>query len=189
MTDARPLASLVATGAVVPPAFSVSIPTPLESWPRMPDGRLLLRELDSAIAGTLAARGLRHGWVLAPDLATSYRHNPTYAPDPYALAEEPLRRPTFVAGTRLPEPLASQLRTMIALHDGARFVLLPVQLSFEPTANGSTTARATLRAALVDPRFSEARWVGEVQSDTTSADPRVLTAVVAERLVDLIVSR
>lgn len=181
-----PLGSLAATGAIVTPAFAVDIPTQLD-WSARADGRMLLRGLDSAIATSIATRGLRRGWILAVDLAASYRRNPTYAADPYTLAEEPLRGAAFGAGSRLPEPLASQLRTMIALHDGARFVLLPVQLSFEPAAPNA--ARASLKVALVDPRFSEARWVGEVRSDTVSSDPRVLTDAVARRLVDLIVSR
>jgi hypothetical protein len=62
-----------------------------------------------------------------------------------------------------------------------------VELRFEPA--NAPTARASLRLALIDPRFSEARWVGEVRSDTTSADPRVLTAALARSLADLIVSR
>jgi hypothetical protein len=123
------------------------------------------------------------------DLALSYKRNPTYATDPYALAEESLRASSFTVGTRLSEPLASQLRTMIALHENARVVLLPIELRFERADATSSAARATLRLALVDPRFSEARWVGTVNSDTTSAEPRVLTRALARGVADLIVSR
>jgi hypothetical protein len=182
-----PLAPLAATGAIVAPAFAVSVTTQLSGT--IGDARLLLRDLDSAIASALSERGLRRGWILPADLAVSYKHNPTYAPDPYALAEEPLRGPAFTTASRLPEPLASQLRTMIALHDDARLVLLPIQLTFEPAAGAPNAARASLKLALVDPRFSEARWVGFVRSDSVSTDPRLLTRTVAERLVDLIASR
>src|SRR5438552_9746231 len=109
--------------------------------------------MDDNIAAALAERGLTRGWVLPADLATSYRRNPTYASDPYALAEEPLRSSSFAAGKRLAEPLASQLRTMIALHENATVVLVPVELRFEPA--DAATARASLRLALIDPRFSE----------------------------------
>lgn len=182
-----PLASLVATGAIVAPTFSVSIPTDLSG--RIGDAREVLRELDSAIAGALAARGLQHGWLLPSDLATSYKRNPTYAPDPYALAEQPLRSAAFTVGSRLPEPLASQLRTMIALHEDARMVLLPVQLSFERAENAPNALRASLKVAVVDPRFSEARWVGVVRTAAANADPHVVTKAVASDLVDLIASR
>jgi hypothetical protein len=144
--------------------------------------------MDDDIASTLTARGLKAGWVFATELAVSYKRNPTYAPDPYALAEEPLRAPSFVASSRLTEPLASQLRTMIALHENARVVLVPIELRFD-RSDSSSAARAALRLALIDPRFSEARWVGEVKSDTTSADPRVLTASLARAIGGLIVSR
>jgi len=106
-----------------------------------------------------------------------------------ALAEEPLRASSFIAGSRLTEPLASQLRTTIALHENASVVLAPIELRFDGAENPPGAARATLRLALIDPRFSEARWVGEVQSDTASTDPRILRRILATRLVDLIVSR
>ena len=171
------------------PAFAISVPAELEASIRVLEERAILRELDTAIASALAARGLQHGWILPSELVRSYKRNPTYATDPYALAEEPLRSATFTVGSRLPEPLASQLRTMIALHEGARLVLLPIQLTYASAGGAPNGKRASLRIALVDPRFSEARWVGEVRSDTTSADPHVLTTAIAERVVDLIVSR
>jgi hypothetical protein len=185
--DVRPLAALAATGAIITPTYALKVAPELDWTARLGPTRDVLRGMDEDIAVVLEARGLKRGWVLPADLAASYRRNPTYATDPYALAEEPLRSSSFVAGKRLAEPLASQLRTMIALHENASVVLVPVELRFEP-ANAST-ARASLRVALIDPRFSEARWVGEVRSDTTSADPHVLTAALARGLADLIVSR
>ena len=162
------------------------------SWSSQQAGaRELLRALDDDIAAALTERGLKANWVMPADLALSYKRNPTYATDPYALSEESLRSSAVVAGGRLQEPLASQLRTMIALHENARAVLLPVELRFEraDATTSAGTARATLRLALVDPRFSEARWVGTVTSDTTSADARVLTRSLARGVADLIVSR
>jgi hypothetical protein len=46
-----------------------------------------------------------------------------------------------------------------------------------------------LRLALIDPRFSEAKWVGEVRSDTASADPRVLASALARHVADLVESK
>jgi hypothetical protein len=185
--SAHPLEGLAAAGTIVAPAFAVSVNTQLSG--SIGDSRLLLRELDSAIASALLERGLQHGWILPRDLAVSYRHNPTYATDPYGLAEEPLRTAGFTTGSRLTEPLASQLRTMIALHDGARLVMLPIQLTLEPAVGAANSARASLKVAVVDPRFSEAIWVGVVRGDSTSTDPHALTRAVAEHLADLIVSR
>jgi hypothetical protein len=178
----------VASGAIVTPTYALRTAPELDWSARIGPTRDILRAMDNDIAATFAARGLKTNWIMPADLALSFKRNPTYASDPYALAEEPLRAASFVNGTRLSEPLASQLRTTIALHENARVVLLPVELRFE-RADTPAEARATLRLALVDPRFSEARWVGEVKSDTTSADPRVLTAALARVLADLIVSR
>ena len=85
--------------------------------------------------------GLRRRISRAATSAT--RPTPT---DPYALAEEPLRSPVAVdRRTRLAEPLASQLRTMVALHEDARLVLAPVELRFERVRRGHG-ARPVLRA-------------------------------------------
>jgi hypothetical protein len=189
LPDVHPLAGLAADGAIVAPTHTLRI-APALNWSTTADaGRGLLRGLDDDIAAALAERGLTHGWILPADLATSYKRNPSYATDPYALAEEPLRARSFVAGSRLTEPLASQLRTMIALHENARAVLLPIELRFERVDSSTTVARATLRAALVDPRFSEALWVGDVRTDAASSDLRVFTKALALRFADLIASR
>ena len=187
--DARPLASLAAQRVVVTPTYALSVSSDLGWGSRIGRARDVLRTMDADIATALDERGLRRGWVMPPDLAQSYTRNPTYAADPYALAEEQLRATTFVTGSRLSEPLSSQLRTMIALHENARLVLAPVELRLERATAGSTAARATLRLALVDPRFSEAKWVGEVRGDTASSFTPELTASVARRLVELIAGK
>jgi hypothetical protein len=185
----RPLAALASTGAIVVPAFTIVASSEFGWVSRIGDSRLLLRDLDSSIVEDLRARGLGQGWVFAPALVASYKRNPGYATDPYSLAEQPLLSEAFVAGTRLPEPLASQLRTMIALHENARLVLLPVNLLFVPVPGAPNDASARLKVAVVDPRLSEAVWVGEVRSDTASSDPRVLAKAVASHLVDLVAAR
>ena len=91
-----------------------------------------------------------------------------------ALAEEPLRSPALNIEQRLPEPLASQLRTMVALHEDARLILAPVEVRFEPVGTGG---RALLRIVLVDPRLSRPTWIGEVVSDSASAFGPVISRV------------
>ena len=85
--------------------------------------------------------------------------NPTYAVDPYALAVEPLRDAGTRAGAKLGDPLATQLRTIIALQDCAR---------------RAAARRAAVRAGqvrpgncrpprsrCVDARLGDVRWIGE----------------------------
>lgn len=185
--EEHPLSALAASGAIVTPTYALRVASDL-GWSPV-TARDVLRSMDEDIAAALAARGLTRGWVMPADLALSYKRNPTYASDPYALAEEPLRASSFIAGSRLAEPLASQLRTMIALHENSRAVLMPVELRLDRGEAASGRARATLRLALVDPRFSEARWVGDVRSDTTGSDVHVFTKALATRVADLITSR
>lgn len=164
------------------PAYALAVADPLH-WGLAPRGRELLRTLDSAIAGALGERGLARQWLYPADLARAQRASPTYAADPYALGVGPLRNPNLVAGSKVGEPLGSQLRTMIALTD-ARAVLIPVELRFEPAPDGKGVA--ALRIAVVDGRLAELRWIGTVRSDPAVAfSPGVLESL-AVHLADLI---
>ena len=120
---------------------------------------------------------------MPPDLWRANERKRSYATDPYQLTVNALRAPTFAAASRYGEPLASQLRTMIALHEDTRVVLVPVEVRFERVVPG-TGGRAILRATLLDARLTEARWVADVHGDTTSGPARALVSVAA-RLADL----
>ena len=182
----RPLAWLAGQRAVLTPVYRIREGDPLGWGAQIPRSREFLRALDSAIAGELAQRGLEKQWVYPPDLARSMRASPTYAVDPYALAVEPLRNPGIAAGGKIGDPLATQLRTMIALHD-SRMVLLPVELRFDRDKSGQGIA--VLRAVLVDARIGDIRWVGEASSDPAPTFSRALITNVAGHFADLITIR
>lgn len=139
------------------------------------------RTLDSALATSLEARGLSQNWLMPSALVASYERNRTYAADPYRLALQPLRHPEFVSQSRFGEPLSTQVRTMIALHEDARLVLVPVELRFEPAG---AAARGVLKLALLDPRFAHAVWVGTAEGEP-AATPAQAVASVATRVADL----
>jgi hypothetical protein len=147
----------------------------------------LQRTLDADILSALDERGLRAVWIFPDDLVQSYRRNPTYATDPYQLAEEPLRSPALAVDARLPEPLASQIRTLIAFHQDARFVLAPVELRVE--ADGNKGGRGVLRLVLMDARLSNVRWIGEVSSVTTESFGPVIPASIAARIAGVVSPR
>jgi hypothetical protein len=179
----RPFSALAEQHVVVAPVQKLSETDPTGWVAQIPRTREYLRSLDDAIDAELAARGLKTQWVFPPALARAARRNPTYAVDPYALAVDPLRASNVEATTKLREPLASQIRTMIALHD-ARVVLMPVELRFEKDRTGQGIA--VLKLALLDGRLSEVRWVGEVRSaPAATLTPAVLTSLAAH-LGDLI---
>ena len=180
------LAAYAAQRVVVVPVGMVRAPDSLGWVARLGGTRALARRLDTLIARTLDARGLAARWVLPAELSRAYERNRGYAADPYQLVWTPVRSPNFKTGERYGEPLSSQLRTMIALHDDARFVLLPIELRFEREP-GSAAGRAVLRAALVDARSTEGRWVGELTSAPT-ADASAAIGGVVDSLADLFVA-
>ena len=182
----RPLAALEAQQVVMTPTRSLRDADALGWTAQIPRSRDYLRELDDEISTELVARGLK-SWVFAPALARAARSNPAYAVDPYALASEGLRNPQVISGARLRDPLASQLRTIIALQESARAVLLPVELRFEKLPSGEGVA--VLRLALIDGRLSEIRWIGDVRGDPSATFSRELLTSLAAHFADLITAR
>jgi hypothetical protein len=180
----RPLAVFATQRLIVTPTARVRATDSLGWVQQLGGARTIARKLDTAIAAVLDERGLASRWTLPADLVRSYERNRSYATDPYQLAIDPLRMPKFAAGQKYGEPLSSQLRTMIALHEDARLVLVPVELRFE---REGTAGRAILRTVIVDPRYAEARFVSEVRGDTSSIPARAVVTVAA-RLADLFVA-
>jgi hypothetical protein len=97
-----------------------------------------------------------------------------------------LRGAKLNVGDRLPEPLASQLRTMIALHEG-RLVLLPIELRLEPVPGG--LSRTVLKLVLVDPRASIVNWSGEVAGVESGTFSGAFAGPLASRVADLFVGK
>jgi len=182
----RPLAWLAGQRIVLTPVYRIREGDAMGWTAQIPRSREFLRALDTAIAGELAQRGLEKQWVYPADLARSMRASPTYTVDPNALAVEPLRNPGLAQGGKIGDPLATQLRTIIAMHD-SRMVLLPVELRFDRDKSGQGIA--VLRAVLVDARIGDIRWVGEASSDPSPTFSRALLASVASHFADLITIR
>lgn len=180
----RPLAPLKAQQVVVTPTHALHEVDALGWTAQIPRSREFLRELDDAIRTELAARGITTQWVFPDALARASKLNPSYAVDPYALAADPLKNPALIAGSRTADPLTTQLRTMVALQESARAVLIPVELRFEKLPSGEGVA--VLHVALVDGRLGEVRWIGDVRGDSASTFSRALLTSVAAHLADLI---
>lgn len=184
--DDRPLASFASQRVAFAPAGLVRGGDSL-GWVRAIGGtRPAARQLDSAILVALDDRGLAGRWVMPAGLVRSFERNRNYATDPYQLAFESLRALVKVEPQmRYPEPLASQLRTMVALEADVRFVFVPVALSFERA--DATHMRGVLRLALLDARAAEVRWLGDVRGDA-AASAAAAFASVAQRVADLFVA-
>ena len=182
------LSGLAAQHIAVLPTYAARIAPEL----RWTTGRPLdlQRTLDADILSALDERGLRKTWVFPEELAAAYRRNPTYAADPFGLAEEPLRAPSLMVDTRLPDPLASQIRTLIAFHEDVRYVLAPVELRLETVPGAiSGTGRGVLRLVLLDGRGSNVRWIGEISSEDAESYGPAIPATIAARLANVISPR
>jgi hypothetical protein len=111
------------------------------------------------------------------------KRNEPYAPDPRAMAAQWLRYP---GPKRLPEqvpdPIASQLRTLVALQDGGQLVLLPVELRFEPIPGGKECA--VLRFVIFDAVRAKIIYMADIASDPQSSFGPALAASLANHLAD-----
>lgn len=180
------LSGLAAQHIVLLPTYSTRI-MPGLAWASAIGGPAeVKRTLDADLLAALEEKGLRKMWIFPEDLRQSFKRNATYAADPFTLAEEPLRSPALNLEQRLPEPLASQLRTLVALHEDSRLILAPVEVRFEPAGTGG---RAVLRLVLLDPRLSRPTWIGEVVSDSAATFGPVISASLAAKLANLVAIR
>jgi hypothetical protein len=181
----RPLAGLAGQQVIVLPTHYLRPGDSLGWAAAVERPRQLLSEVDDEIVFALAERGFRTRWVFPEQLIRSAQRNAAHSPDPRALAAEglrPLARRRSDGG--LGEPLASQVRALVALH-GARYALFPVELRFEKSGD---TGRAVLHVVLLDARLSRVTWGGDVKGDTASKYSRGLIASAANNLADLIVA-
>jgi hypothetical protein len=184
----RPLASLTTQQLVVAPLNRLREADALGWTQQIPRAREFMRAFDDTLEAELAARGLSAGqWVYPAALVRAGRNNPSYLVDPYALAASPLRGEGAASGTRLADPLSAQLRTMIALQESARLVLIPVELWFDRTADGQGVP--TVRLALVDGRTSEIRWIGDIRGNPQAAFSRDVLGGLVTHIADLFAAR
>ena len=177
----RPLAGLAGQQVIVIPTHYLRPGDSLGWAEAVERPRALLTDLDDEIAFALGERGFRTKWVFPDQLVRSAQRNAAHSPDPRALAAEGLRPlARRRSDGQLGEPLATQLRALVALH-GARYALFPVELRFEKSGGAG---RAVVHVLLLDARLSRATWGGDVRGDTASAFGRGIIASVANSLAD-----
>ena len=178
------LSGLAAQHIAVLPTYLVRIMPGLDWGSSIGRPSELRQILDADILAALDDRGVRKNWIFPAELQQSYKRNTSYAADPYGLAEEPLRSPSLALEARLAEPLASQIRTLVALQSDTRLVLAPVELRLEKA--GVSGGRGVLRLVLMDARLSNVRWIGEISSDTVATFGPAITASIASKLANVV---
>lgn len=180
---ARPLERLAAEQIAVLPVQYLTFGDSLGWSAKAGPARDYLAEMDAEIAYALRDRGLDRRWTLAPVVVKQAARNATFSADPHSLAATELRPGVRSDAWQLTEPLASQLRSLVAFTD-ARYVLFPVELQMMNSGSG---ARARLHVAVVDARRSQIVWAGDVYGAARRELSPAIAAEVAGRLADLIV--
>lgn len=180
--QSRPLAGMAGQPVVMLPTHYLR-PDSIGWAARVANPRGTLVALDSAIERALASRGFSTGWTFPAALARSAKRNAGYVADPYALAGERLRPMARSIDNSLHEPLASQIRGIVALNN-ARYAVFPVELRFEPA--GADSARPVLRVALLDGRTSTVRWAGDVRGAPGTQLDATMFESVASAVADLV---
>lgn len=183
--QARPLERLAAEQMLVLPVQYLTFADSLGWSAGAPVTRRYLDRVDTEIAYALTQRGLKGRWTMVPDLIHSVNRNPGYAPDPTSLAAGEIRWGRKAAGWQLSEPLASQLRSLVALTD-ARYVLFPVELRL---TGSKGVGHATLHLVIIDARRSQVQWSGDLVGAAESKFSPAIAADIASRLADLIAGR
>ena len=177
------------------PAQYLTTPGGGGSWDVTQEGPSLLPVLDDELADQLRKRGVNSNWTFARELKQSADRNGGLAGDPRQLAAQGIRR-NAAGDTPLPEPLASQLRTLAAL-TSARFAVLPIETRVD-TRNGER--KASVRILLIDTRTARILWVNDIEAQV-SRDPtvvsdatspygfRIIARELASRFADLVVAQ
>ena len=142
-----------------------------------------LSSLDSEIEFAFSDRGVKKVWVFPEALDAMAKRNQPYAPDPHGMAAQWLRYPgPKRLPEQLPDPLASQLRTLAALQEGGQLVFLPIELRFQPVPGGKECA--VLRFAIFDAVRAKIIYMADVASDPAASFGPALAASLAGHLAD-----
>ena len=154
---------------VVLPAQLLSTAGPGGTWNVREDEAQLLRVLDQEIADALRKRGVRSNWTFADEIVAAATRNAGLAGNPRGLPVGGIRR-VKASDTPLPEPLASEIRTIVSLTN-ARFAIMPIETKVELS---SSHRKASLNLLLIDSRTARVLWTGEV-AGSPSSDPAVVS--------------
>jgi len=166
-TTAGPLAGMIGRQVAVLPAQLISTAGPGGTWDVQPERASLLQILDEEIADALRKRGVRSNWTFPEELIASARRNAGLAGNPLGLSVAGVRR--WRAGdTPLPEPLASEVRTLVSL-TSARYVIMPIETRVDVREG---QRKGAMRVFLIDARTARVLWAGDVEGQPVR-DPAV----------------
>lgn len=163
-----PLAGMVGRQMLVLPTQYLSVANAGGAFDIVPSGQSLLPILDEEIADAFRKRGVKNNWTFARDIVESADRNAGLAGgDPRNLPAAGIRG-VKAGDTPLPEPLASQIRGLVAL-TSARYTLLPLEVHLDVRNN---ERKGSVRLLLIDARTSRVAWADDVIAETLR-DPQI----------------
>ena len=166
---ATPLAGMIGRQMLVLPAQFLSVTNAGGGWDIVPAGASLLPILDEEITDAFRKRGVKSNWTFGREITEASVRNGGITGNPRELAAQGIRR-VRPGDTPLPEPLASEIRGLVALTN-ARYVVLPLEVNVD-TRGGER--KGSVRLLLIDSRTARVTWSEDVIA-TTSRDPQVVS--------------
>ena len=163
------LAGLVGRQMLVLPAQFLSVTNAGGGWDIVPGGTTILPILDEEIADAFRKRGVKSNWTFGREIAEASRRTGGITGNPSELSAQGIRR-VKPGDTPLPEPLASEIRGIVALTN-ARYVILPLEVNVD-TRGGER--KGAVRLLLIDSRTARVTWAEEVTA-APSRDPQVVS--------------
>ncbi|MDH5314996.1 MAG: hypothetical protein OEW44_00835 [Gemmatimonadota bacterium] len=107
---------------------------------------------DSLLGELLLETAPQVTWMLPPELQKVARKGAGMIPEPDRMGPSVMRSDRL---TQVPDPLRSNLRTLMALA-GGRYVFIPASIYFDRDLDGAI--RATVYAVLADTRTGQVAW-------------------------------
>ncbi|MBW7933935.1 MAG: hypothetical protein H3C62_10060 [Gemmatimonadaceae bacterium] len=138
---------------------------------------------DSLVTAQMAEHGLSGVWASPTDVMRAARRNVMYEADPTNLGAFAVRR-GVPKGGQIADPLAGNLRRLVALHD-TRYALMPVELRAE---GGREGGRLAVRVLLLDARLMGALFQVDVTTDGAASYSPAMLEQLARRVVELAVA-
>ena len=164
-----PLAGMIGRQMLVLPAQFLSVTNGGGGADIMPGGAALLPILDEEITDAFRKRGVKSNWTFGREIAEASMRSGGITGNPRELSAQGIRR-VKPGDTPLPEPLASEIRGIVALTN-ARYTILPLEVNID-TRGGER--KGLVRLLLIDARTARVLWAEDV-SAAASRDPQVVT--------------
>lgn len=183
MDTSRPLAEFASRPLALVPVQALGGGDSLGFAAQIGNVGAFLASIDDEIVFALAQRRTARQWQMPLVLARRMKNNGPYGVDVYDMGAGPLRDPKLKTDMPLGDPLASNLRSLVALSGEARYVIIPIEVTF---AGPRSAGRALLKVALVDARSARLVWLGIVSSDPVAAVSPAIPASLGSRFADLV---